>query len=234
MIRISSFQHEFIPARQPSDKLMIVLHGKGDSLVPFREFDKELKMQDLNFLLLNAPQKFLGGYSWYKEPPHLDDEVIQVREKMFQLLDEVIHQGWKPENIFLFGFSQGCLISADVAMHFPYQLGGVIGISGYFVFFPQWRKRLNSGAQRTPWLLTHGFRDTILPLHITKFGVKKLLSAGLKVDWIEINKGHVLKEQEYPMIRKWLKNQMQQSEVKYLPDNFRRAPESSKTDLVLR
>lgn len=233
MIKVSHFQHQFIQARQSSDKLMIVLHGKGDSLEPFTEFDKELKMQDLNFLLLNAPQKFLGGYSWYKEPPFLRNEVAEVREKMLQLLDEVMQQGWKPENIFLFGFSQGCLISADVALHFPYQLGGVIGISGYFHFYPQWRKKLSAGAQHTPWMLTHGFRDNILPIKTTQFGVKKLKSAGLKVDWIEMNKGHVLKEQEYPLIRKWLRSKMK-SEPKYLPDNFRHVPESSKTDLVLR
>jgi len=233
MIQISNFQHEFIRSRQPSEKLMIVLHGKGDSLVPFREFDKELKISDLNFLLLNAPLKFMGGYSWYKEPPFMRQEVEQVREKMLQLLDEVMQQGWKPENIFLFGFSQGCLISADVALHFPHQLAGVIGISGYFHFFPRWRKRLSQGAQKTPWILTHGFRDSILPLHLTKFGVKKLKDAGVQVDWIEMNKSHVLKDEEYPVLRKWLRSKMG-SESKYLLDNFRRAPESSKTDLVLR
>jgi phospholipase/carboxylesterase len=233
MIKISGFQYEVNPARQTSDKLMIVLHGKGDSLVPFQEFDEELRMQDLNFLLLNAPQKFFGGYSWYKEPPFLKDEVLEVREKMLQLLDELLHQGWKPENIFLFGFSQGCLISADVALHFPYQLGGVIGISGYFQFFPRWRSSLRAGSLKTPWLLTHGFRDEILPLKTTKFGVKKLKSVGINIDWVEMNKGHVLKEQEYPIIRKWLRSKMK-SQIKYLPDSFQRVPESSRTDLVLR
>lgn len=203
------FKSSFIPARIPSDKLMIVLHGRGDSIEPFSEFDRELGLKNVNFLLLRAPRKYLDGFSWYGEPPYQSGGVVKIRNKILQVLNELEAQGWKSENIFLFGFSQGCLVSADVALNYPKKLAGVIGISGYFHFFPRWQKQLSTEAKLTPWLFTHGHRDDVLPLKETKFGAMKLRKAGIQVDWKESNKKHVLEDSEYPLIRKWVETQIQ-------------------------
>jgi phospholipase/carboxylesterase len=203
MIVTDLFDSRFIPAKKKSEKLMIVLHGKGDSIRPFLAFDQELNIGKMNYLLLNAPRKFMSGYSWYGEPPFQKAGVLRIRAKMFQLLEQLQEQGWKPENIFLFGFSQGCLVSADVAMNYPKKLGGVVGVSGYFQFYPRWKNNLKRNRQ-TPWLLTHGRKDDVLPIDDTKYGMLKLRQAGLKVDWIESDKKHVFEEAEYPLIRKWV------------------------------
>ncbi|NUM59278.1 MAG: serine esterase [Bdellovibrionaceae bacterium] len=184
---------------------MIVLHGRGDSYKPFRKFDEELNIPEMNYLLLNAPRKFLTGFSWYGEPPYQKEGVLRIRSKMFELLNLLENHGWKTKDIFLFGFSQGCLISADVALNYPKALGGVIGISGYFHFFPRWRESLTLAAKKTPWIMTHGFKDEILKYEDTKFGVEKLKSAGLNVEFVSLNKKHNLEEDEFPIIRRWLK-----------------------------
>ncbi len=204
MIETELFKTKFIPALKPSKKLMLVLHGRGDSLRPFKDFHEELNIPDMNYLLINAPRKFMTGYSWYGEPPYQKAGVLKIREKMFQLLQEIEDLGWLSKNIYLFGFSQGCLVSADVALHYPKRLGGVVGISGYFYFFPRWRTNLTQQSKKTPWLLTHGHKDDILPIQETRYGVRKLRQAGLKVDWIELKKKHVLEESEYPLIRRWI------------------------------
>lgn len=208
MIDTDLFKSKFITAQRPSEKLMIVLHGKGDSIKPFSEFDQELLIPEMNYLLLNAPRKYLDGYSWYGDPPFQKNGVLRIRAKMFQLLRELERQGWKPENIFLFGFSQGCLVSADIGMNYPKQLGGVVGISGYFHFFPRWKKSLKKN-RLTPWLFTHGDKDDVLPIEDTKFGVEKLRSAGLKVEFVEFKKKHVLQDEEYPVIRKWVRHRIE-------------------------
>lgn len=208
IIKTDLFKSRFIPAGKTSDKLMIVLHGRGDSIRPFSRFNEELEIPEMNYLLLNAPRKFLDGFSWYGEPPFRTEGVMRIRQKLIHLLESLESQGWKSENIFLFGFSQGCLISADLALNYPKKLGGVVGISGYFHFFPRWRTHLSSSAQKTPWLMTHGFKDDILKIQDTKFGVEKLQDAGIKVQWVELDKDHVLEDDEYPLIRKWVRDQM--------------------------
>lgn len=187
---------------------MIVLHGKGDSLRAFKNFNEELKLDDFNFLVLNAPRKYFGGYSWYGDPPYQDQGVVRIREKMFRLLDEVESKGWDLRKTVLFGFSQGCLVSTDVALHYPKKLGGLVGISGYFHFYPRWRQEVQSVNLRTPWYLTHGRKDDVLPIAETKYGMEKLKSIGLKIDWVETNKEHVLEEDQYPEIRKWVREKL--------------------------
>lgn len=209
MIQTDLFKHKFIPAQKKSDYLMIVLHGRGDSIRPFASFDDELKVPEMNYLLLNAPRKFMDGYTWYGEPPFQKNGVLKIREKIFDLLNDLENQGWKSENIFLFGFSQGCLISADIGMNYPKKLAGVVGISGYFNFYPRWRNSISADAIKTPWLFTHGHQDDVLPIAETKYGVEKLKDAGFKVNWVELDKDHTLEEEEYPIIRRWVKDQLQ-------------------------
>ncbi|HEX7675537.1 MAG TPA: serine esterase [Bdellovibrio sp.] len=208
MITTDLFKHKFIPAKKKSDFLMIVLHGRGDSIRPFYDFDDELNIPEMNYLLLNAPRRFLDGYTWYGEPPYQSNGVIKIREKLFDLLNDLENQGWDSQKIFLFGFSQGCLISADIGMNYPKKLGGVVGISGYFNFYPRWKNNLSQDAKKTPWLFTHGHQDDILPLEETKYGVEKLKGAGLKVDWVEMDKDHSLKDEEYPIIRRWVREKL--------------------------
>lgn len=209
MVQTNLFRHKFLPSRVPSQRLMIVLHGRGDSMNPFREFHRELGIPDMNYLILNAPKRFLTGWSWYGEPPYQRQGVLRIREKLFQLLAELESQGWKSENIYFFGFSQGCLVSADIGLNYPKKLGGIMGISGYFQFFPRWRSRLTPAARQTPWFFTHGHQDDVLKIEETRFGVNKLKDAGLRVKWVELNKAHVLETREYPLIRDWLRRPTQ-------------------------
>jgi len=208
MIQTELFKSKFIPAQKKSSKLMLVLHGRGDSLRPFKSFDSELNIPEMNYLLLNAPRKFLDGYTWYPEPPYQKNGVLKIREKMFSLLQELEVQGWESQNIFLLGFSQGSLVSADIAMNYPKKLGGVVGISGYFQFFPRWRKLLPKNAMETPWLMTHGHQDDVLSIDETRYGVRKLKGAGVEIEWVEMDKQHVFEEKEYPIIRRWVKDKL--------------------------
>lgn len=198
------FKYKFISAKKPSDKLMVVLHGRGDSIRPFINFDDELSIRDMNFLLINAKRRFLRGWSWYAEPPSQRESLAKVRAQMFNLIAELETQGWKHENIFFLGFSQGGLVSADLGLHYPKKLGGIIGVSSYFHFFPRWRKALTPKSKSTPWLFTHGRQDDVLNIRSTKFGIGKLKSAGINVQWQELDKKHVFCEEDFPLIRDWL------------------------------
>lgn len=187
---------------------MIVLHGRGDSLKPFKAFDKEMAVPEMNYLLLNAPRKYLKGFSWFGEPPFQKMGVLRVRSKLFDLINELEKQGYQSKNIFLFGFSQGCLVSADIALNYPKKLGGLIGVSGYFHFFPRWRQSLTKDSMKTPWILTHGYRDDVLPYQETKFGVEKLKDRGLDVQFVSLNKKHDMIDEEFPIIKRWVREKI--------------------------
>lgn len=204
----SQFDHEVIyPQREHphNRKLMVVLHGRGDSLRPFRQLNEELGLSNIHYLLLNAPRRYLDGYTWYAFPPKQRLGVLKARKKLFALMCELEQQGWRSEDIYFFGFSQGCLVSCDFAMNYPKRLGGVVGVSGYIYFFKGWVRRLPAAAFATPWLVTHGTGDDALALTESKRDIRTIQAAGLRVAWVEFDKGHEIEpSQEIPLIRRWL------------------------------
>ena len=204
----ADIQSYFIPATNQKSiydsPIVVILHGKGDTLGPFRDFQSEIDLPNFNFLLLNAPLRFQKGFSWYGEPPYQMQGVVRARSLVQRVLVELHLEGWAYGNIFLLGFSQGALVSSDVALHMPQALGGVIGVSGYFNFVPRWRSQISGEGLKTPWLMTHGRRDDVLPIEDTRLGLRKLIQIGLKVDWVESEKKHVFDENDYNVIRDWL------------------------------
>ena len=131
-----------------------------------------------------------------------------MEDFLFDLINELEKKGFDSKNIFLFGFSQGCLISADIALNYPKKLGGIIGVSGYFHFFPRWRQALTKDSKKTPWLMTHGYRDDILPYQETRFGAEKLVDSGLDLEFISLNKKHDMIDEEFPIIKRWVRERI--------------------------
>lgn len=194
------------PYKPSSAPLMVVLHGRGDSLKPFRSFREELGLQHLNLLLLNAPRRYDTGYTWYGFPPRQARGVLEARNRLNIMMEELEEQGIESRNVFFFGFSQGCLVSCDFGLQYPKPVAGIIGVSGYLYFFEGWKERLPKAAFRTPWLITHGLRDSALDIGTTRSQVELLKKAGLPVSWHEYDKEHEIDEiREIPRIRDFVR-----------------------------
>ncbi|MDR3560922.1 MAG: alpha/beta fold hydrolase [Negativicutes bacterium] len=121
----------FIPsASRDSRRLMLVMHGLGDNLDSFRSLPAELNLPWLNFLLVNAPNPYFGGFSWFDFPgdpgPGADRSYLQLHE----LLDAQRERGYPNEQTVLFGFSQGGLMVWEAGVRYPHRFAGCVGISG--------------------------------------------------------------------------------------------------------
>src|SRR6266567_1669340 len=105
---------EFIPASEKgSQRLLIMLHGLGDSLEGYRWVPEALKFPWLNYLLVNAPDSYYGGYSWYDFAGDVAPGVLSSGKLLFDLLQAQETKGFVSTNIILGGFSQGCLMSIE-------------------------------------------------------------------------------------------------------------------------
>lgn len=205
----SQFDHEFYPVDPHSMveyPTLIVMHGRGDSLKPFRKIREELGLSKFNLLLLNAPRKYLDGYTWYAFPPNQGREVSLNRDRLKACVRELEFQGFNLKSVFFLGFSQGALMSIDFVLHSGIAIGGIIAMSGYIYFFENWKKRLSPYALTTPVYVSHGTEDSALPFAETEQQVQKLIEAGLKVSWNPIKKDHeIIESKDGPSVRKFLK-----------------------------
>lgn len=180
------------------------MHGRGDSIDGFRFLPDALSLPSLEYLLLNAPDPYYTGWSWYDLPPQQAPGILRSRAAIFAELDALIASGIAAQDIVLFGFSQGCLMAIDVGLRYPHRLGGVCGISGYVFFTERIAAEATPHAKQMPWLITHGRFDDMLPIETTREQVALLRAAGIPVAWHEFDKDHTIDpDDELPLLRRW-------------------------------
>src|SRR5206468_13000419 len=99
---------DLVPAQEKdSRRLMVVLHGLGDSMEGYRWLPPAMQLPWLNYLLVNAPDAYYMGYSWYDFADNPAPGVKRSRELLFSLLDDSRAKGFPTEQTIVFGFSQG-------------------------------------------------------------------------------------------------------------------------------
>jgi phospholipase/carboxylesterase len=184
---------ELIPAAdKKSRRMMIMLHGLGDSIEGYRWLPEAMDTPWLNYLLVNAPDEYYGGRSWFEYPGDMIPGVLRSRKMLFELLADLIDKGFPADQITLGGFSQGCMMTLDVGFRFPQKLAGMMGISGWVIEKDQLLAELSPVARQQRVLMTHGEFDEVLPFAPVRRQVQCLQRAGLNITWREFPKGHTI------------------------------------------
>src|SRR5437867_5398699 len=103
---------EFIAAHDKSSRhLLVALHGLGDSAAGYRFLAPALGLPWLNYLLVNAPESYFGGFSWYDFNGDQRAGIERSRRLLTGLLEAQRGAGFAPAETTLLGFSQGCLMA---------------------------------------------------------------------------------------------------------------------------
>jgi phospholipase/carboxylesterase len=200
-------EHEFIAAEEKKSRaLWIMLHGLGDSIEGYRWLPEAMRLPWMNYLLVNAPDEYYGGYSWFDFGGDIAPGVRRSRELLFQLLDAQRTNGFPPEQITFGGFSQGCLMSLEVGLRYPHRLAGIVGISGYVCEPEKLIKEMSPIAGQQRLLITHGTQDPLLRFSEVQKQINILKAAGLNLEFHEFVKAHTIAgEVELEVIRKFVR-----------------------------
>ena len=184
---------EFIPAaEQSSRRVCVVLHGLGDSLDGWRWLPSALALPWLNYVLVNAPDEYYGGWSWFDYPGPIAPGIHRSRKLLVELLDDLRARGFPADQITLGGLSQGCLMSLETGLHYPHRLAGIVGLSGWVFEIDALIRDLTPVARSQRLLITHGRFDPLLPFAEAQRQVRQLQAAGLHVAWHEFPKEHTI------------------------------------------
>jgi phospholipase/carboxylesterase len=193
---------QFIAAPETgSRRLMIVLHGLGDSMDGYSWWPRAMRLPWLNYLLVNAPEPYYGGFSWYDI--ETGQGIEASRKLLFHLLDGL--KDYSAAEIVFSGFSQGCLMALEVGGRYPHRFAGIAGISGYAHEPEQLIREFSPVAKRQRFLLTHGTQDPLIPIQKVREQIKLLQNAGLQIEWREFAKAHTIAgEEEMSAIRQFV------------------------------
>jgi len=143
-------------------------------------------LPDAIFLAPNAPEICTinpQGYQWFDLTSEKEEVILEkslvAEEKLSTFLDQVLDDlQLKSTNLALVGFSQGSMMSIQVALKKKKQINCIIGYSGKVIN----QKHLSGNINSKPKIfLMHGANDTIVsPIYLLE--AKEYLSnLGLKV-----------------------------------------------------
>ena len=143
-------------------------------------------MPECIFLCPNAPEICAvnpQGYQWFdltldKEEVILEKSLI-IEEKLNIFLNQVLDNfQLDPNNLALVGFSQGCMISIQIALKKKKQINCLIGYSGKVIN----QKHLSDNINSKPKIfLMHGANDTIVSPTYLLEAKEYLVNHGLKI-----------------------------------------------------
>ncbi|KAL5525703.1 hypothetical protein ACEPAG_7040 [Sanghuangporus baumii] len=117
----------YAPSDDGTDEnLLILLHGLGDTHVPFGKLGKQLHLPQTATLALRAPLQIPyleeGAYQWYPSFDDLGETIVHPNpEAGVSLLRSVISHltsacSWKTQQIHLFGFAQGGSVALETCI----------------------------------------------------------------------------------------------------------------------
>ena len=138
------------------------------------------------FLCPNAPEICSvnsQGYQWFdlssdKEELILEKSLV-AEEKLNTFIDQILNNfQLEPNKLALVGFSQGCMMSIQIALKKKKQISCLIGYSGKVIN----QKHLSDNIHSKPKIfLMHGANDTLVPPTHLLEAKEYLVKHGLKI-----------------------------------------------------
>jgi len=179
---------------------LVLLHGYGSRAEDWLQFEDEWRLPaGTRRVYPQAPWRGLPshrGWWWL----HLESYVTTATrlpdmtksnpgglKASARLVRDLIKNERAP--LILGGFSQGAMVSAEIAFQTDQQLDGLILISGTTVNEESWAEHF-AGRRHLPIFIAHGRRDPVLSFAIMERFQKRLKDLGLDVTWYPFDGAH--------------------------------------------
>jgi phospholipase/carboxylesterase len=114
--------------------------------------------------------------------------IAEARERVVAMLDD-LDRALKPSRVVLGGFSQGAMLSCDIALRTERPLAALVMLSGTYVAEDEWSPLMPRRAG-LPAFLSHGSLDGMLPFAQSERLKGALAAAGLAVTWVPFRGAH--------------------------------------------
>jgi phospholipase/carboxylesterase len=183
-------------ALEKAKKVAIMIHGRGasaDSILTLRD---HLHVDEFALLAPQAP-----GNTWYPfsfmAPDVSNEPALSNAIKMLDgIVEDLKSKGFKSEQIFFIGFSQGACLSLEYATQNAQKYGGVIAFTGGLI-----GKKLNKGKYKgdfegTKVFIGSSHKDMHVPLSRIEESAELISNMGSNVKTLIFEDTHHTIRQE--------------------------------------
>ena len=178
---------------------VVFLHGYGANGADLLGLADPLgeHMPDTMFIAPDAPEACAGapmGFQWFPIPwidgsseEESAEGMMRAAADLNAFLDGLmVDEDLLPEQVMLFGFSQGTMMSLHVA---PRREDAIAGICAFSGRLQQPEALVDDVVSRPPVLLVHGDQDDVVPVQSLPQAAEALQKAGWEEVYAHIMKG---------------------------------------------
>lgn len=187
------------PLSGETRSVVVFLHGYGANGADLLGLADPLSehMPDTLFVAPDAPEHCAGspmGFQWFPIP-WIDGSSEEESQRGMQAAVEdlnafldalMVDEDILPEQVVLFGFSQGTMMSLHVAPRREDAIAGVVAFSGRLL---EPELLTDEAISRMPILLVHGDQDDVVPVKALPEAAEALQKANFKEVYAHIQKG---------------------------------------------
>ncbi|WP_179379610.1 alpha/beta hydrolase [Jannaschia marina] len=181
------------------ERLVIFLHGYGANAADLIGLADPLMphMPATAFLSPDAPEACAGapmGFQWFPIPwidGSSEEDAMAGMERAVEeldawLADVMAAEGVGPEQVILFGFSQGTMMALHVGPRRTESFAGIVGFSGRLL---KPEDLAEDARSKPPVLLVHGDMDDVVPIQSLPEAAEALEAAGFERVYAHVMKG---------------------------------------------
>jgi len=143
-----------------------------------------------------------GGFDEYLH--RVPNGLEQARERMVACLSDLAAR-LRPTKLVLGGFSQGAILSCDIALRTGFPLDGLVVLSGTEVATSQNTADLVVSRTELPVYQSHGIADGLLPFVQAEKLRDALIAHGMRVTWVPFPGRHEISDDVLRGLGVWLR-----------------------------
>ncbi len=172
-------------------KAVIAIHGWTGDVSSMEPVAKSLRLPDTKWVFPQAPYKSdKSGYTWFDGNDETGWKYKDSFITIHSLIQDLVDQGFKHDEIFLLGFSQGACLAMEWMIRQPFSIGGVIPIAGFIKYKDRFKIDATLESKGTQVLLIHGDKDEIIHPEESEKALKLFQSLGYNVNLHILSAGH--------------------------------------------
>ena len=180
-----------------ASKVAIMVHGRGATAQSIVSLKDHLNLGDFAILAPQAPGNTWYPYSFMAPDQSNEPAFSQSIQKVDNIVKEVLDKGFKPEQIYFIGFSQGACLSLEYAAQNAQKYGGVIAFTGGLIGEKLNSPKYSGKFAGTPVFIGSSHQDMHVPLSRIEASAELLEKMGAAVKtYIFQDSDHTIRQEE--------------------------------------
>ena len=194
------------------DKVIIMFHGYGsnkDDLFSFAKFMNP----DFLIISIQAPiQMDYNSYCWWSLNYNNDMQLqmdVKEAENSLNELNRFISEDLSTKynfglnQVYLLGFSQGCMISYALSINFPENYKKAVGLSGKIPYeIINFDEKFDYSNHN--FFCSHGVNDQVIPIEVGRESNRWFSEKNINHKYLEFESAHGINSENFEQMNLWL------------------------------